>query len=95
MAIEEVFAYLAAFEKDGRLNVWHLALLTAIVLLGYRQGETECIRVSRSKIMALSHISTVPTYHKYFKELQDFGYFIYTPSYHPSYRSEVRLLKKP
>jgi len=95
MAFNEVLQYLAAFEKDRQLNVWHLALLTAIILLGYRQGERRFIKVSRSKIMALSHINTLPTYHKYFKELQDMGYIKYTPSYHPGYRSEIELLKKP
>ncbi|RWW91739.1 hypothetical protein [Flavobacterium cerinum] len=66
----------------------------AILQLGYRHGHKSVIKVSRSKIMALSHVSTLPTYHKYFKELQDFGYIKYTPFYHPGYKSEVVLLKK-
>lgn len=85
--------YLDAFEKDRRLNVWHFALLSAILYLGYRQGERKIIKVSRSKIMLLSHIETFPTYHKYFKQLQQMGYITYKPSYHPGYRSEVELLK--
>ena len=78
--------------EDQRLNVWHLALLLALVQLAYRQNETRIIRVSRSKLMLLSHINTLPTYHKYFKQLQDFGYLKYIPSYHPGYRSTVELL---
>jgi len=84
--------YLSLLEKDRRLKVWHLALLMAILLLGYRQGQERCIRVSRRKIMSLSHIHTLPTYHKYLKELQDLGYIRYKPSYHPGYRSEIELL---
>ncbi|WP_348797977.1 hypothetical protein [Flavobacterium adhaerens] len=45
--------------------------------------------------MSLSHISTIPTYHKYFKELQQMGYINYRPSYHPGYRSEVSITIKP
>ena len=56
---------------DPKLNVWHLALLTAILSLGYRQGERQKIKVSRSKLMKMSHINTLPTYHKYFKQLQE------------------------
>jgi hypothetical protein len=92
MVLDELLDYLAIFEKDSRLNVWHFSLLSAILYLGYRQGQDRIISLSRSKIMALSHIRTLPTYHKYFKELQTFGYIIYTPSYHPGYKSKVELL---
>jgi hypothetical protein len=94
MTADEIFAYQAIFERDSRLNVWHLALLFAILILGYKQGEHCRIKVSRSKIMALAHVRTLTTYHKYFKELQELGYIKYTPSYHPGYRSEVELLQK-
>lgn len=94
MTLDEVLHYQAIFEKDSRLNVWHFALLMAILYLAYRQGQKKAIKVSRSKIMSLSHVNTLPTYHKYFKELQVLGYIKYTPSYHPGYRSEVEILKK-
>ncbi len=95
MVISEFLDYLAFFQKDKRLNVWHMALLVAILQLGCRQGQKKVIRVSRSKIMSLSHVRTLPTYHKYFKELQVMGYIRYKPSYHPGYRSEIELLKQP
>lgn len=92
MSLGELLDYLAIFEKDRRLNVWHFALLNAILHLAYRQGQRTIINVSRSRIMSLSHINTLPTYHKYFKELQEMGYILYRPSYHPAYRSEVEIL---
>jgi hypothetical protein len=92
MVLDELLDYLAIIEKDSRLNVWHFALLSAILYLGYRQSQDRIIYVSRSKIMALSHIHTLPTYHKYFKQLQEMGYVRYTPSYHPGYRSTIELL---
>ncbi len=85
--------YLDKICNDPRLNVWHISLLLAIIRLGYRQNESKIIRVSRSKLMALSHINTTPTYHKYFKELQIYGFIKYNPSYHPGYRSTVELLQ--
>lgn len=78
--------------SDDRLNVWHISLLVAITRLAYRQNEGRIIRVSRSKLMKMSHIDTAPTYHKYFKQLQNFGYIKYVPSYHPGYRSTIELL---
>ena len=95
MKLKKLYKYLSILEEDQRLNVWHFALLSAILCLAYRQGRTSIIKVSRSKIMSLSHISTLPTYHKYFKELQLMSYINYRPSYHPGYRSEVEITIKP
>lgn len=87
----ELMKYLSAYMKDPELNIWHLMILTSILSLGYNQKQWERIKVNRGKIMMLSHIRTLPTYHKYFKELQDFGYINYKPSFHPGSRSEVSL----
>lgn len=89
MKAEQITHLLAVIEADKRLNAWHIALLAALVLLAIRQGRTIRIMVSRSILMRLSHIRTLPTYHKYFRELQSFGYFIYRPSYHPVTKSEI------
>lgn len=91
---EQIIGHLSIYMDDPKLNVWHLAILTAILNLGYMQGERQRIKVSRRKLMLLSHINTLPTYHKYFKQLQDLGYIKYMPSYHPGYRSEVELYQE-
>ncbi|MDH5033879.1 MULTISPECIES: hypothetical protein [Chryseobacterium] len=83
--------FLKRISEDKRLNVWHLVLLMAIMQLGIDQHETKTIRVSRSILMKKSHILTLPTYHKYFKELQAIGYITYYPSYHPKVRSYIRM----
>lgn len=85
--------YLTIFIKDKQLNVYHVTILVAILLLARKQGRQKQVLVSRNKLMTLSHISTSPTFHKYFRELQDIGYIAYRPSYHPGIRSEVDLLK--
>ena len=90
----ELLYYFKAIETDNRLRVWHVALLVAIVMTAFQQDRLTGIRVSRSKIMAKSHVNTLPTYHKYFKELQELGYIIYRASYHPGIRSEIDLVIK-
>lgn len=91
MNSEQLINYFDSIVNDIRINVSHLSLLLAILRLSHKQNAKETIRVSRSKLMKLSHIRTLPTYHKYFKELQDFGYISYFPSYHPGFRSLVKL----
>lgn len=90
MDFRDWITLLERLENDKRINVWHLALFIAMMRLSYTQKGKDVIKVSRSKLMRLSHIRTLPTYHKYFKELQNFGYITYTPSYHPGFRSTVK-----
>ncbi|MBW7674120.1 hypothetical protein K1I32_00900 [Chryseobacterium sp. LJ756] len=85
------FEFLRKISDDARLNVWHMAIAVAIIHLAVAQGDQNIIRVSRSKLMKKSHIKTIPTYHKYFKELQLFGYTKYTPSYHPRGMSYIEI----
>lgn len=95
MQPNEIPDFLRTIEQDSRLNVWHLAILLAVAVLALSQGRYSRIKVSRNTIMEKSHINTVPTYHKYFKDLQDMGYVHYRPSYHPGVRSEIDLVKQP
>lgn len=86
--------YISNLSQDKRLNVWHLALITALIQLAVEQKSEKKIRVSRSLLMKKSLINTIPTFHKYFKQLQIFGYIKYLPSYHPDLRSTVELTFK-
>ncbi|MEE1898680.1 hypothetical protein V1389_10055 [Flavobacterium rakeshii] len=92
MTAKDIHNHLSKLENDARLNVWHFALLTAILTLAARQKQSKTINVSRRKLMALSHIKTLPSYHKYLRELQELEIIKYIPSYHPGCKSEVELL---
>ncbi|MBM7420159.1 MULTISPECIES: hypothetical protein [Chryseobacterium] len=83
--------FLQKISDDNRLNVWHIAIIVAIIQIAIAQDDKNRIRISRSKLMKKSHIKTIPTYHKYFKELQLFGYTRYTPSYHPKGMSYLEI----
>jgi hypothetical protein len=91
---KELLQCLLTIMNDKRLSVWHIAMLVAIITLSFTQGKRRGIIISRRKVMALSHVSTIPTYHKYLKELQGLGYILYRPSYHPGVKSQIDL-KKP
>ncbi len=95
MTFDVLKAYIKVLEHDRKLNVWHQAIMNAILHLACMQKQQKVIGVSRRKLMAYSHIGTLPTYHKYFKELQQMGYICYRPSYDPRYKSEVELLVLP
>lgn len=86
--------YLKILVQDERITVWHMAMIFGIMQLATSVDLHAPIYISRKKVMQLSHINNFMTYHKCIKELQQFGYIDYCPSYHPAYGSKVHLLKK-
>jgi len=94
--LAELYAVLLQrFAKDHRLTVWHLATMLAILQLATKEDTNQPIYISRLKVMELAHIGSIATYHKCIRELEDFGYIDYIPSYHPGIRTEVWLKIRP
>lgn len=83
-----------SLSMDERITVWHLGTMMGIIQLAVVEKPEAAIYISRSKVMALGHINNIVTYHKCIKELVEFGYIAYTPSYHPGVRTIVKLLIK-
>ena len=77
---------------DERLNPFHISLYMAICYLWETSGAQNPVSVSRLRLMHASKINARGTYHKCIRELQDFGYINYKPSYHPHEGSNIYLL---
>jgi hypothetical protein len=85
-------SFLEWLSQDPRLNVWHLALLTALYFSLERPEPGPEFQGSRRRLMKLAHIRSKSTYHKILRDLQQMGYIHYRPSYHPLMGSRFRLL---
>ena len=92
VSLERLERGMKHLEADPRINTWHFSILIALITFALKQQSYKHVKVRRRDVMTLSHIHTLPTYHKYFKELQDFGYITYRRSYHPGIFSEIDLL---
>lgn len=75
--------------KDSRMLVTHVSLFTALFVCWQHGGFISPFAVSRRKLMAYSRIASIATYHKCIRELDEFGYIRYQPSYHPKMGSLV------
>ena len=51
------------------------------------------IEITRAAVMEVAKISGLATYHKCIKDLAEFGYIVYEPSFNPATKSRVYLLK--
>ena len=83
--------YLIYNVKDNRLLTSHISLFMAMFFYSPSDGE-EFFRISRRILMRFSRIKSIATYHKCIRDLSDWGYITYHPSYDPYRASMVSLI---
>jgi hypothetical protein len=74
-------AFFYSIKDDSRISPVHISLFMAIV---QHWNENNCknpICVFSRDLMQLAKISGVATYHRSIKELNEYGYIKYEPSY--------------
>lgn len=76
-------------KNDCRIGKGHLALYAALFLYWCKLGYPEPFRVFGQQIMPLAKISANSTYHRLLKDLCQFGYLKYTPSYYKGKASKL------
>ena len=91
MELKQIMQSLTALGRDQRVSVWHVGVYTAILQLYYKGNLRNPVSITRRKIMQIAHIGSIATYHKCLRELQQYGYITYIPSYHPLLGSKIFL----
>lgn len=79
-------AVLAAFFNKSKMDklmiISHVSLFAAIYHCSKGESNSK-IPVTRRKLMQLSKICSIATYHKCMRDLNEEGYIIYKPSFNP------------
>ena len=89
--IRHLTGFYDKIQQDERLNPTHISLYLALFQFWNLNHFRNPISISRNEMMRLSKISALGTYHKCIKQLQDFGYIEYLPSFNPYKGSLVNL----
>lgn len=89
MHIHQLTEFYTAILNDNRINARHISLYMALFECWNRNNFQNPINVTRDSIMPFAKISGIATYHKCIKELHQFGYIKYLPSFHPGISSQV------
>lgn len=85
----QLTALYAVVARDNRISVQHLCLYMGLC---YWWAQNKCqnpVAITRKIVMDVSKIKSIVTYHKCMKELNDYGYIKYIPSFHPELGSTV------
>ncbi|SFB49927.1 hypothetical protein [Algoriphagus aquimarinus] len=83
--------YVERIVKERGIQPTRVSVFLAMLQLWKEQKRCNPFQISRRKIMKLSGVKSIVTYHKCISELTDRGLVEYRPSYHPWMGSEVRL----
>lgn len=89
--IKHLSGFFEQVSKDDRLNPTHISLYVSLFQFWNASRFHNPISISRSEVMRVSKIASKATYHKCIKELNEFGYLEYKPSYNPFKGSLVYL----
>ena len=82
------------FEKasdDDKLNPTHISMYMALFQFWNINHFQNPISISRNQVMKVSKICSFATYHKCIRELNEYGYLRYLPSYNPYKGSLITL----
>jgi len=84
--------FLAMGENDFRVSAEHISLFAILISLHNGDIFEDALLIEPKQIICRMRIS-YKTYRKYIKELHEFGYIRYYPSYDPKKNSEVFFVK--
>jgi len=90
--VKELTSFYSAIKSDPRIGTTHISLYMALFQFYNLNRLSNPILITRTAVMEVAKISGLATYHKCMKDLNDFGYIKYEPSYNPAISSQVYLL---
>ena len=91
--VKELTSFYSAIKSDPRIGTTHISLYMALFQFYNLNRLSNPILITRTAVMEVAKISGLATYHKCMRDLVEFGYIDYQPSYNPSISSQVYLLK--
>jgi hypothetical protein len=77
-----LISFVSAIKSDTRIGPMHISLYMALLYSWHEQGLVNPIYIFSSQLMPLAKISGLATYHRTMRQLAEYGYVKYVPSYY-------------
>lgn len=91
-ALKPLSVFFSAIENDCRISITHIGIYAALLQYWSDHHFENPIHVFSYEIMKIAKISASTTYHKSIKDLNDYGYIRYEPSFKRNKGSRVFML---
>jgi hypothetical protein len=81
--------FFLAIEKDFRISTTHIAIYAALLQYRTDKGSINPIQVFSHEVAPLAKVSSAYTYFKCVRELSEYGYIKYEPSFKKTQGSKI------
>lgn len=81
--------FFSAIENDPRISITHIGIYAALLQYWSEHRFENPVHVFSYDIMRIAKISASTTFHKAIRELSEYGYIKYTPSYNRKRGSKI------
>lgn len=87
-----LFGFWKAVANDPRITMRHIGLYAALLCVWRKEGSKDPMCLYSYEIMDAAKMVTQSTYHQYIKQLAEYGYLRYEPSFKKNQPSKIFLL---
>jgi hypothetical protein len=94
MQVKELASFYNSIREDNRISPSHISLYMAFFQYWNDNDFQNPVQFKRSEIMQAAKINGLATYHRCIKQLHEYGYITYSPSFNPSKCSQVVILNR-
>lgn len=85
--------FFGAIRSDARISITHIGIYAALLQYRILHDFTNPIQVFSHEIMDIAKLSSAITYHKCVKELNEYGYIRYEPSFNRNKGSRIYFIE--
>lgn len=89
--IKPLSDFFKAIDEDPRISITHIGLYAGLLQYWSEHGFENPVQAFSFEIMRIAKISASTTYHKGIKDLNQYGYIRYEPSFKRNKASKVYL----
>lgn len=93
-ALKPLSDFFLAIENDCRISITHIGIYAALLQYWKEQHYVNPLQVFSYEIMCKAKISASTTYHKCIRDLSDYGYIRYIPSFKRNQGSKIYMMYK-
>jgi hypothetical protein len=83
----------SSIKIDNRLHATHMSLYAALLIIWSTNNFTNPFTASRAELMTISKLGSTATYHRCIKDLNNFGYIMYKPTFNSFIGTQFKILK--
>ena len=85
--------FFLAIERDFRISPTHIAIYMALLQYRIDKGFINPVQAFRHDVAPKAKISSAYTYHKCLRQLSEYGYIKYEPSFKKTQGSKIYFLE--